>query len=154
MLFADVHTRGKVTWDGEDDPANPLNWSFWWKCTVTFIMSLGEFVTMMSGSMLAPALEQLSATFHISAASVSLVLSIFLLAFAFGPLFLGPFCEMYGRRPVWLVCGVWYSLWSAVCGLAPDKGTLIAARLLSGFGAAVMFVVSARTHLLKHNALY
>lgn len=97
---------------------------------------------MMSGSMIAPALPALSNDLHMSEASAQLSLSIFILAFAFGPMVLAPFTELYGRRPVWLICGVFYSVWSIVSGFSPNKGTLVASRLLSGFGGSVDFVVS------------
>ena len=97
---------------------------------------------MMSGSMIAPALPALSHDLHMSEASAQLSLSIFVLAFAFGPMLLAPFTELYGRRPVWLICGVFYSVWSVVSGFSLNKGTLVASRLLSGFGGSVDFVVS------------
>ena len=97
---------------------------------------------MMSGSMIAPALPALSHDLHMSEASAQLSLSIFVLAFAFGPMLLAPFTELYGRRPVWLICGVFYSVWSIVSGFSPNKGTLVASRLLSGFGGSVDFVAS------------
>jgi MFS family permease len=107
-------------------------------------MSFGGLVTLMSGSMVAPALPALSHDLHMSEATADLSLSIFLLAFAIGPMILAPFTEIYGRRPVWLICGVFYSVWSIVCGFSPNKGTLVASRLLSGLGASVDFVVSIR----------
>lgn len=97
---------------------------------------------MMSGSMIAPALPALSHDLHMSEASAQLSLSIFILAFAFGPMVLAPFTELYGRRPVWLICGVFYSVWSIVSGFSPNNATLVASRLLSGFGGSVDFVIA------------
>jgi MFS family permease len=105
-------------------------------------MSFGGLVTMMSGSMIAPALPALSHDLHMSEANAGLALSIFILAFAVGPMTLAPFTEIYGRRPVWLICGAFYSVWSVVGGFSSNKGTLIASRFLSGFAASVDFVVS------------
>lgn len=106
-------------------------------------MSLGGFVTYMSGSMIAPALPDISHDLEVDEVTVGLMLSVFLLAFAVGPLLLAPFSEVFGRKPVWLAAGAFYSLWSVVGGFAPNAGTLVAARLLSGIGASVDFVVSA-----------
>ena len=132
----------QVTWDGPDDSTNPHNWPTLFRWTVTIVTSCGGFVTLMSGSMIAPALPALSHDLHMSEASAQLSLSIFVLAFAFGPMFLAPFTELYGRRPVWLICGLFYSVWSIVSGFSPNKGTLVASRLLSGLGGSVDFVVS------------
>ncbi|WPH03971.1 putative transporter [Acrodontium crateriforme] len=131
-----------VTWESTDDPLNPLNWPQYRKWTVTILVSLGSFVTLMSGSMIAPALPELSRDLHKSEATAALTLSIFILAFGFAPLVLAPLTEVWGRRPVWLVCGVLYSVWSVVCGVAPNKATLVAARLLAGISGSVDFVMS------------
>lgn len=48
--------------------------------------------------MVAPALTSLAADFNVTDEVVSqLMLSIFILAYAVGPLFLGPLSEIYGR---------------------------------------------------------
>src|ERR1700749_1943453 len=86
----------QVTWDGPDDPTNPHNWSTLLRWTVTIFMSFGGFVTLMSGSMIAPALPALSHDLRMSEASAELSLSIFILAFAIGPMVLAPFSEIYG----------------------------------------------------------
>jgi MFS family permease len=109
---------------------------------VTIVVSLGSFVTFMSGSMIAPSLPDISHDLHMSVPNAQLSLSIFILAFAFGPMLLAPFTEMYGRRPIWLLCGVFYTIWSIVSGFSPNKATLVASRLLGGFGGSVDFVVS------------
>lgn len=51
--------------------------------------------------MMAPALPQIAEHYGITSATITaMTLSIFLLSFAIGPLFLGPLSEMYGR--VWV----------------------------------------------------
>ena len=99
---------------------------------------------MMSGSMIAPALPELSRDLDMSEANAQLTLSIFVLAFGFGPMFLAPFSELYGRRPVWLSCGVFYTIWSVVSGFSQNEALLVASRLLSGFGGSIEFVVRTR----------
>jgi MFS family permease len=137
-----ILTSRQVTWNGDKDPDNPYNWPTFLRWTVSILTSLGGFVTLMSGSMIAPALPDLQRDFHMSAANAQVSLSIFVLAFGFGPLFLAPFSEIYGRRPVWLICGVWYSAWNIVAGFAKSRRLLIATRLLAGFGGSVDFVIA------------
>lgn len=62
----------------------------------------------MSGAMLAPALADISRDLQISKAAASLVLSIYILAFAFGPMILAPCSEVWGRRPIWIFGAAWY----------------------------------------------
>ena len=97
---------------------------------------------MMSGSMIAPALPALSHDLYMSEANAQLTLPILVLAFDSGPRLLAPFKELYCRRPVWLICGRFNSVWSIVSGFSPNKGTLVASQLLSGFGGSVGFVVN------------
>jgi EmrB/QacA subfamily drug resistance transporter len=46
--------------------------------------------------------------------------------------------DRYGRRRVFTVGVVWFALASALCGIAPDSGVLIAARALQGVGGALL----------------
>jgi EmrB/QacA subfamily drug resistance transporter len=50
----------------------------------------------------------------------------------------GRVADMIGRKPVWLAGLVIFTGSSAVCGLAPSLGVLIAARLLQGMGGALL----------------
>ena len=51
--------------------------------------------------MVAPAADQIAEQFHItSSAIIAMTISVFILAYAVGPLFLGPMSEIYGRSRV------------------------------------------------------
>lgn len=75
-----------VTWSDESDPSNPKNWSNTRKWTITILTSLGGLVCLMSSTMLAPALGKIAHDFDISQDKANMTLSIFVLAFAFGPM--------------------------------------------------------------------
>ena len=68
-------------------------------------------------------------------------LSIYLLATAFGPLFIGPLSEIYGRQVILHSSSIWFLVWNVVCGFARTKGTLIASRFLAGFGASAIYAL-------------
>ncbi|KAF2139773.1 uncharacterized protein K452DRAFT_300277 [Aplosporella prunicola CBS 121167] len=131
-----------VTWDGPDDPLNPKNWPAWRKWAAAILTSLGGLVTLMSGAMMAPALGDISASLHIGEEEANLALSIFILAFAFGPLVLAPCSEVFGRKRVWLASSLWYTLWNLICGFANTKGVMIAGRFFAGLGASSQFAIS------------
>lgn len=97
---------------------------------------------MMSGVMMAPALGEISISLHTSQEETNLALSIFVLAFAFGPLILAPCTEVFGRKYVWLASGLWYTLWNLGCGFAQSEGVIIVTRLMAGLGGSAMFAVS------------
>jgi predicted MFS family arabinose efflux permease len=132
----------QLTWpDNNTDPDCPLNWSKRAKWTITLLSSMGGLVTLMSGAMLAPALDAISESLGSSTDKTNMMLSIFVLSFAFGPMVLAPATEIFGRRPVWLVCSTWYVVWNTICGFADSSGLMLAARLLAGLGASAEFAV-------------
>ncbi|EOD52681.1 MFS multidrug transporter [Neofusicoccum parvum] len=92
--------------------------------------------------MIAPALSHISRHLHITPEDTQIALSIFILAFAFGPLILSPCTEVFGRKPVWIASSTCYVIWNVICGFSTKRGTLIASRFFSGFGASAQFAIS------------
>jgi hypothetical protein len=79
-----------VDWEGPGDPENPKNWGMRRKWSALFVVSSFTFISPVSSSMVAPALTKMSADLGIkSEFEAAMVLSIFVLAYAVGPLFLG-----------------------------------------------------------------
>lgn len=105
-------------------------------------------MTLMSGVMLAPALTVISEDLDMSEAEASMALSIYVLAFAFGPMILAPCSEVWGRKPIWIVGGSVYVLWNTLCGLSKGRGLMIAGRLMSGLGASAEFAVGNAQNVL------
>ena len=63
--------------------------------------------------MVAPSIAAISQEFNITKeAEQQLVLSIFVLAYAIGPLFLGPLSEIYGRVVVLQCANLFYLAWN------------------------------------------
>lgn len=71
----------------------------------------------------------------------ALVLSIFVLAYAVGPLFLGPLSEIYGRVRVLQLSNLFYLCWNLGCGFAKTKGQMIAFRFLAGLGGSAPLAI-------------
>ncbi|KAG2137919.1 MFS polyamine transporter [Suillus clintonianus] len=126
-----------VDWDGPDDPQNPKNWSFRRKWVTTVIVSSITFISPISSSMIAPATGQVASTFGIRSDIVlALTTSIFVLAYAMGPLVLGPLSEIYGRSRVLQLSNLWYLAWNLGCGFAQTEYQLLAFRFLAGLGGS------------------
>jgi hypothetical protein len=83
MIWADSDV--KVTWDGEDDPNDPYNWSQAFRLLTTLSLSCGGLVNTMSTSMVAPSLPQISKDLHIGTFTTQLTMSVYLLAYVFAP---------------------------------------------------------------------
>ncbi|KAF2861493.1 MFS general substrate transporter [Piedraia hortae CBS 480.64] len=140
-----VSTRSKkgesdinlVTWDGPDDPDNPKNWPKNKKWAATITVSLFTFISPVSSSMIAPAIADLMEDLHVtSPLQGQLALSTFILAFAFGPLLLGPLSELFGRRIVLQLSNAFYMVFNLLCAFSPNVSMLIACRFLSGLGGS------------------
>lgn len=87
--------------------------------------------------MLAPALVSVSDSLGIHTAIESqLVLSIFVLAYAIGPLFLGPLSEVYGRVLVLQISNAFFFAWTLGCAWAQTAPQMIIFRLFSGLGGS------------------
>lgn len=127
-----------VTWDGPDDPKNPKNWTKQRKWAATISVSLFTFISPVSSSMIAPALGQIARQFGEpeGASIVPLSMSVFVLGFAVGPLFIGPMSELFGRRNVLQVSNMFYFAFNLGCGFATSIPQLIAFRFLSGIGGS------------------
>ncbi|MCJ1274476.1 hypothetical protein MMC21_002272 [Puttea exsequens] len=126
-----------ISWEGPEDPANPKNWSFNKKWAATIVVSSFTFISPVSSSMVAPALGSIAKDFGITNEVESqLVLSIFVLAYAIGPLFLGPLSEIYGRVIVLQIANLFYLVFNIACGASKKKGEMIAFRFLSGLGGS------------------
>jgi MFS family permease len=131
-----------VTWDGPDDPENPKNWTNKKKWAATLIVSSFTFISPVSSSMVAPALPAMARELNITnSVEQSLILSIFVLAYAVGPLFLGPLSEINGRVIVLQLANLFYLAFNIGCGFAKTKGQLIAFRFLAGLGGSAPLAV-------------
>ncbi|KAI1279153.1 major facilitator superfamily domain-containing protein [Xylaria sp. FL0933] len=131
-----------VTWTGPDDPENPKNWTFSKKWAAVFTVSLFTFISPISSSLVAPALEKIGDELGIDQAfEKNLTLSIFILAYAIGPLVWGPLSELYGRVVVLQLVNLIYLFFNLGCGLARTKSELIAFRFLSGLGGSAPLAI-------------
>jgi multidrug resistance protein len=134
--------RYKVTWDGADDPLNPKNWPVRKKWAAAVVVSSFTFISPVSSSMVAPALKAMSEELGIKTQMESaMVLSIFVLAYAVGPLFLGPLSEIYGRVKILQLTNLMYLVWNLACGFARSGPEILVFRFLSGFGGSAPLAI-------------
>lgn len=125
-----------VTWDGPDDPEHPKNWPDSTKWKYTYAVSLFVFISPVSSSMIAPATNNVAEALGLHGYfETYMCISIFVLAFAIGPVFFGPASELYGRVPL-LQINLWYIAWNLGCGFAQNKSALLACRFLAGIGGS------------------
>ncbi len=82
-----------------------------------------------------PAMPALARHFDVAYGTAQLMLSVYLFAFAFAQLAVGPLSDSMGRRPVLLASLAVFTIGSVGCALSPTIETLIASRLVQACGA-------------------
>ena len=99
---------------------------------------LGSGMAMLDGTVVNIALPSIGRSLGASLAGLQWTVTAYTLTLAGFILLGGSLGDRLGRRRVFLTGAVWFALASAVCGLAPGIGVLIAARALQGVGGALL----------------
>ncbi|KAL1604582.1 hypothetical protein SLS59_003777 [Nothophoma quercina] len=133
---------GLVGWDSQDDPSNPRNWPHKSKLFILFLVSAITFLSPLASSIFAPGIPFVNAAFHNTSELLgSFAVSVYVLGFAVGPLFLSPLSEIYGRCIVLNISNVFFCAFTLGCALAPNLGGLIAMRFLAGLGGSACLTI-------------
>lgn len=137
------HDNYLVAWD-KDDPANPKNFSSGYKLWMTTQMALLAFVGSFGASVISPAEATLAAEFNVSNEVTVLVLSLFVLGYAFGPMLWGPLGEVYGRKVSMLPAVFILGLFSIGTATSKTMAAILVTRFFGGlFASAPVSNVSA-----------
>ena len=92
--------------------------------------------------MVAPALTSLALDLHITDQVVSeLCLSVFILAYAVGPLFLGPLSEIYGRVIVLQLANLFFLVFNIGCAVSQTTAQMIVCPFFAGLGGSAPLAV-------------
>ncbi|KZO99101.1 MFS general substrate transporter [Calocera viscosa TUFC12733] len=130
------HNKFLVHWDGTNDPENPKNWGRWKRWYITMFGGLLTLNASFASSAPSGILGQLIEEWHISTEVATLLIAIFVVGYCVGPIFWAPLSEAVGRRPIFLISFLLYTIFQVACAVAPNPGALIAFRFLGGVCAA------------------
>ncbi|KAH7095913.1 major facilitator superfamily domain-containing protein [Paraphoma chrysanthemicola] len=131
-----------VGWDHQDDPANPRNFADRRKWMILGMVAAITFLSPLASSIVAPGIPFINAAFNNSSQLLgSFAVSVYILGFAVGPLFLSPLSEIYGRCIVLNCSNVFFCAFTLGCALAPNLGGLIAMRFLAGLGGSACLTI-------------
>ena len=98
----------------------------------------GAFMGQLDASIVTVALPTLQRTFHTSVGAVTWVGLSYLLVLVATVTAVGRFADMWGRKLLYVYGFALFVIGSALCGLAPSLGALIAFRVLQAVGAAML----------------
>ncbi len=117
------------------NPSAPPDPRRWWALA---LLCGAFFMVILDSAIVIVALPSIEADLGVSEQGLQWVISAYALTFAGLLLLGGRAADLLGRRRVFMVGLLFFSLASLLCGLAWSGGALIGARALQGIGAAVM----------------
>ncbi|KAJ7173449.1 major facilitator superfamily domain-containing protein [Mycena filopes] len=123
-----------VDWE-ENDQDNPQNWSFRKRAFVAFSISLLTFSVYIGSAIYTSSIPGLMAEFNVSLTIATLGLSLYVLAYGMGPMFLTPLQELplLGRNPVYMITLFLFVVLQIPIITAKNMNTVLAMRFLTGF---------------------
>ncbi|KAJ7646873.1 major facilitator superfamily domain-containing protein [Roridomyces roridus] len=124
-----------VDWDGELDPENPKNWSFRKRAYIAFNISFLTFSIYIGSAIYTSSIPGLMADFNVSLTTATLGLTLYILGYAIGPMFLSPLQELpvLGRNPVYMITLFLFVIFQIPIVTAKNMNTVLALRFFTGF---------------------
>jgi EmrB/QacA subfamily drug resistance transporter len=105
---------------------------------VVLATTLGSGMVLLDSTVVNVALKTIGKDLGASLAQLQWITNGYLLMLASLILLGGSLGDRLGRRRMFLTGVVWFAVASALCGLAPNPGVLIVARVLQGVGGALL----------------
>jgi EmrB/QacA subfamily drug resistance transporter len=106
------------------------------------VLCMGSLMIVLDTTIVNVALPSIRRDLHFSQTSLAWVVNGYMLTFGGFLLLGGRFGDLYGHRRLFLLGIALFSLASLVCGLAGSQAMLVCARVVQGFGGAVVSAVS------------
>lgn len=126
----------EVDWDGPDDPENPQNWSQKRKWILTLLVSFLTVNVTFASSAPSSATQQIAQEFQIGQVTATLITSLFLAGYCLGPIIWSTTSELVGRKLIFSISMLMYTLFILGQALAKNPETLFVTRFISGVCAA------------------
>lgn len=135
---------------------NPFNWPRSRKNFMTWFGCIATTITAYTAGSYAAGNQQYMEEWHISEPVAQIGIALFTAGFGIAPMFLAPFSEINGRRPVFVVTGSLFVVFQLTCALTPTFAGMLVARFLVGavsstFSTMVGGVISDYYHAADRN---
>jgi EmrB/QacA subfamily drug resistance transporter len=111
---------------------DPLRWK------ALTVVCAAFFMTILDVSIVNVALPSIGTSLHFSQDNLQWVITAYAITYGGFLLLAGRLADLYGRRRVFMIGVVIFTVASLFCGLAWSEGVLIASRAVQGLGAAVI----------------
>ncbi|KAK4203543.1 major facilitator superfamily domain-containing protein [Triangularia verruculosa] len=126
-----------------DDPEHPRNWPLWYRIFTIITVSYATWVVVLYSTSYTATLPKIMDEFNITSKPIAtLGLTTYLLGLAAGSVIVAPMSELYGRRPVYLVCLALFTVLIIPCGLADSLSDMIIVPMISNSPGTVVDISS------------
>lgn len=128
-----------VEFDPNGDPENPMDWPSAYKWGIVALLAAMAFTVTFTCISVVPIANIIVDDLENGAGSseaMVLLVTIWELGEAAGPVFIAPLSELFGRYPVMNVANVLFIAFTALSALSPTTTVLIVARALTGAAVA------------------
>ena len=112
------------------------------KWRVFALVAIGVYLTTLDSSIVNVALPQMMSSLNTSLTTIQWVITVYLLTVSALLLVAGKLSDIYGRRWIYSLGFIIFTLGSLGCGLAGQVQVLIIARAVQGVGAAMIMACS------------
>lgn len=95
----------------DEDPENPRFWPRWYRAWVTFCISFTTWVVVLYSTSYTATISGLKEEFAVQSTTVvTLGVTAYLVGLAAGSLLVAPASELWGRRPVYIICMIIFTV--------------------------------------------
>ena len=109
---------------------------------VALIVALGGFLMGFDASVISGVVSFIGPEFELTKIQIGWAVASLTLTSTLAMMMAGPISDRYGRRPVLKVAAVLFTISAIASAVAPDYLTLVAARMLGGFGVGAALIIA------------
>lgn len=121
-----------------DEPAGPLRYRSVRGRWALSAVILGSGAAFLEGSVVSIALPAIGREFNLELGGLQWIVNGYMIALSSLIILGGSLGDQYGRRRIFVIGAVGFSVTSVLCALAPTAGVLVGARVLQGAAGAMM----------------
>ncbi|MEN8907219.1 MAG: MFS transporter [Clostridiales bacterium] len=112
------------------------------KWLILFVMTLSVFMATLDGSIVNIALPVISKELNVSISSIQWIVTSYFLVISISLLIWGKLSDVYGKKKIFTLGFVTFTIGSALCGISTDLKFLVLSRIIQGIGASSMMALS------------
>ncbi|KAI3318109.1 major facilitator superfamily transporter [Xylariaceae sp. AK1471] len=129
---------------GDDD--DPREWPLWYRSWTLITVSFSTWIIVLYSTTYTSAIPGLIKEFDVPSETVAtLGVTTYLIGLGFGTVIFAPISELYGRRPVYIVCMVIFTLLILPSALATSLTEILVVRFFGALFGSAMIANSAGT---------